>query len=114
MLFMEQIDVKKSPVMQELSGVSLKSDELYIFSRKSMLQTDDVVTLATGDDILWGVVENADNDVVHLESCTEDLENFKAWVELPSDYLYCRPATAFESLTYGWQCGYFEAHRAEE
>lgn len=89
--------------MERISEMSLVDNELYIFSRNNPPRHE--------ADILWGVIDNTKNRVIRLESCSSDLQSFRFWSVLPAEYMFGRPATPYESLQYGWDCGFYESEK---
>ena len=83
----------------EISGESLIDGELYIFSRNNPPLHECKP--------LWGVIDSVRNGAIRLESCTEDFTAFRFWAQLPAEFRFCRRATQFEALEYGWHCGYY-------
>ena len=85
---------------QIVAGDELIEDELYIFSRSNPPMPD--------GESLWGVFKQMRGSTVRLESCSSDLKEFRFWTDLPSEYRFCRRATAVEAREYGWGCCQFE------
>ena len=85
---------------EDLTGMLSAVDELWIFSRQNPTHDNEP---------LWGVISHFDRNTVHLESCTRDMRSFCISTTLPAGYRFCRRATIFEALTYGWNLGVYEA-----
>lgn len=90
----------------KISEQQFIEDELYIFRRAESADNN--------SESLWGVVNRVKDGEISLESCSTDLRKFSFWVCLPAEYCFCRRATRFEALTYGWHCGYHEATKKQE